>query len=440
MTRDFSKQRRDDRRPSSRNSPSGRYAEERSPRSARPRLNRGAGDRARENGAPQNHPDYRGSRNNRHGQPSLNNRRRESQYDQPSAPYSRNRPNSPTNYSSRTSNRPYSNRQDNYRHSEDAPYGNSNPRYHSTDYSVRNSGNPHFNDRRREDYSDRPGSHRAFRDNPRYRDYDNQYQDRNANRRYGYQERDRDDRNRYPRDVDRSNRSPRNVDRGNRPYPSRETRGPATQNPRWQSRPPIQRGNSYARSRQDYPRHHPQEEQFEGDYERFAPHERFDTPSAERSGARFNPSRSAPIDRTRPSEHPSRAGHFQDHSSDRRDQVTDEPPNRPVTRLPDGRVLKGPRPAQRRNAQFWHEIANDTDALVDSTHTPSAGQPADLPKAPPVKQPKPKAQPQPSTPRKRVASAVARGRKAGTRQTGTKKKARSTGPKPSKRGYKWPTP
>jgi hypothetical protein len=35
---------------------------------------------------------------------------------------------------------------------------------------------------------------------------------------------------------------------------------------------------------------------------------------------------------------------------------------------------------------------------------------------------------------KRVASAATRGKKAGST------KARSTGPKPSQRGFKWPTP
>src|SRR5205823_9616036 len=123
MTRDFSKQRRDDERPSSRNSSSGRYGEERSPRPARPRLNREAVDRAWENGAPQNHADYRGGRNsNRHGQPPRDSRQRDSQFDQSSARYSRDRPNSPSNYGSHNSSRPYGNRQDNHRQNEGAPY------------------------------------------------------------------------------------------------------------------------------------------------------------------------------------------------------------------------------------------------------------------------------------------------------------------------------
>ena len=40
-----------------------------------------------------------------------------------------------------------------------------------------------------------------------------------------------------------------------------------------------------------------------------------------------------------------------------------------MTRLPDGRVLKGPRPAQRKNAQFWTGIANETEELVKQVET-----------------------------------------------------------------------
>ena len=38
---------------------------------------------------------------------------------------------------------------------------------------------------------------------------------------------------------------------------------------------------------------------------------------------------------------------------------------RHVTPLPDGRVLKGPRPVQRKNAEFWTDIAQNTDELLD---------------------------------------------------------------------------
>src|SRR5436305_6349316 len=125
MTRDFSKQRRDDERPSSPNSPSGRYGEERSPRPARPRLNRAAVDRAWENGAPPKHDDYRPRRNNsndRNGPPARDNRRHASQFDHPSAQNSRNSYGSQRSYGSRSSGRPLDNRQDNNRSTERTPY------------------------------------------------------------------------------------------------------------------------------------------------------------------------------------------------------------------------------------------------------------------------------------------------------------------------------
>src|SRR5579859_7226367 len=117
MTKEFNKQQRNDSRPSFRKPSPGRYGDERSPRPARPRLNRETVDRAWENGAPQNHADYRGSRNNnnRSGQPPRDSRRRDSQFDQSSAQNSRNRPNSPSNYGRPNTSRPFGNRWDNHR-------------------------------------------------------------------------------------------------------------------------------------------------------------------------------------------------------------------------------------------------------------------------------------------------------------------------------------
>src|SRR5207237_10181927 len=48
-----------------------------------------------------------------------------------------------------------------------------------------------------------------------------------------------------------------------------------------------------------------------------------------------------------------------------------EPVEGHVTRLPDGRVLKGPRPVQRKNAQFWSEISNGTEQLIDRADAPA---------------------------------------------------------------------
>ena len=39
-----------------------------------------------------------------------------------------------------------------------------------------------------------------------------------------------------------------------------------------------------------------------------------------------------------------------------------------MTRLPDGHVLKGSRPAQRKNAQFWMEVAEDREELLEQVH------------------------------------------------------------------------
>ena len=92
---------------------------------------------------------------------------------------------------------------------------------------------------------------------------------------------------------------------------------------------------------------------------------------------------------------------------------------RDVTRLPDGRVLKGSPHKQRREAEFWAEIAHNSDELVQQVESSTtveavADHTADIPIASPANG---KTKIRQSTP-----------------------KQRSTGPKPSQRGYKWPTP
>jgi hypothetical protein len=115
-------------------------------------------------------------------------------------------------------------------------------------------------------------------------------------------------------------------------------------------------------------------------------------------------------------------------------------PKKHVTRLPDGRVLKGSRPEQRKKAQFWSEIAQNTDQLVEhaqsapatseqsvveDSNTQTAVEPKEATK-------KPLARPVTAT---RTRSTAANSKKADT----TAKKPRSRGPKPSQRGFKWPT-
>jgi len=109
-----------------------------------------------------------------------------------------------------------------------------------------------------------------------------------------------------------------------------------------------------------------------------------------------------------------------------------------VTRLPDGRVLKGTPDEQHRDAEFWTEIAQESGELfkqVESSHIQEATtkDPADLPNAASTKRkPKPRAHTASDSTRERKTT------KARVRQSTPK--PRSTGPKPSQRGYKWPTP
>jgi hypothetical protein len=108
---------------------------------------------------------------------------------------------------------------------------------------------------------------------------------------------------------------------------------------------------------------------------------------------------------------------------------------RNVTRLPDGRVLKGSPHKQGRDADFWTEVAHESDELVQQVELSSNREAvtehsADTPIATPAKG-KPKS-------RTHTASSATRGRKTKARQSTPKQ--RSTGPKPSQRGYRWPTP
>src|SRR6266849_1462682 len=164
MTRDFNKQRRVNERPYSRSSSSGRDGEERSSRPARPRLNRDMVDRAWENGARQNHADYRSRDDNRN---------RNQYSDQPSAQNSRN------------NRKPYGNRQNNYRDSERTSQSNDGPRPRSYESSRRRLDDQRYNEFQHQGYPDRPertdpptgyrenaqqpGSRSPYRDREQYR-------------------------------------------------------------------------------------------------------------------------------------------------------------------------------------------------------------------------------------------------------------------------------
>ena len=374
MTREFNKQRRDDSRPSFRDRSSNNYGEERSSHPARPRLNRETVDRAWESGAQQKHADYRSRSNN--GQPPRNNWRNNQQ---------------PSEYSSSQNghggSRPYNNRQEHYRdnprsfeRTSDDPNGPRNPRARSFNPNNTNR-QPYDNSRpgeRRPYDNARPGERRPY-DNSRpgeRRPYDNAhpgerrpYDNARPGARRPYDNSRPDERSGpgarpdYRRDTNRpgnrderfqsqdrgrDNRRP-DFERNERPF-SNNRRGPTgqysprpgsdTRNPRWQSRTWTRREAS-PEEQQEHSSRTSYNEQFEGDYERFNNKE-------DRPAPRDIPRRSSRpegnVSRGKPRQH--------------------EEEERHVTRLPDGRVIKGPRPLQRQEARFWTEVTDDTESLV----------------------------------------------------------------------------
>ena len=393
MTRDYNKQRRDNARPFSRNQSSNRPGAERSPRQARPRLNRETVDRAWESGAPNRHADYR-TRSS--GQPPRNK-------------WHNNQPSQSSEYAQH-GRRPSGNTDRSF---ERTPRANPGSRSRSFDPNRRN-----FDDRR--SYSSGPnrnGDRPEFRDNSRHHEQRPQYRDNAQSR--SYQRPGSRGNDRQPRDFDPNYRSPRNAGPGNfkrdnrsprssggPDRPSYKAQRPGTQNPRWQSRPAAQRGNSF-QNQQHFNEWTPENEQFEGDYERF------DGPRNQRRPAAQPPRRGKTPDRAQP-----------------------EAEVRDVTRLPDGRVLKGPRQAQRRNEQFWTEVADETEDLIDQVHPGSTSTKMQADQQPEeALQETPKAQ---RKPRARAASAVKREKKPGARKGAAR--TRPTVLKPSQRGFKWPAP
>jgi hypothetical protein len=371
MTREFNKQRRDAMRPSSRRTSSSRHGDGRPARPARPRLNRETVDRAWESGAQQQHADYRPRSSNGPSPRRHNNQRSE---------YS-------SSQNSRGGNRSYGNQQD------------QRPRSRSFDSDRRTSDSPRFQDRERRRYSDEPNGPGA---RPRFQDREPRHHSDESNgpgtqprfrndvpsRGRSSQFHDREQRDSHQRDGDYRDRSPRGPARDTRRSYSPEQHERFSRNRQPQDTQPGRRSDRPLARRDDTSRPRDRE-QFEGDYEHLGD----DTPH-----------------RPRHSEgHPPRSK-----------RESDETPELHVTRLPDGRVLKGSRPAQRKNAQFWTEVAEETEELLDHVHTSDEEdemEQADAVKA--VETPAKKKS------RTETASSVTRRRKADT-----PKKPRATGSKP----------
>jgi hypothetical protein len=452
MTRDYNKQPRDDVRSSSRGQSPNRTGEERTPRPPRPRLNRETVDRAWESGAPTQHADYRTRSSN--GQPSRNNWRNNQPSEHSSAqngqrPYG---PNGNQRSFERSPNSNFGTRPRSYNASRER-YDNRRPSGNgpgSPSGFQKNGAYPGSRDNQQRQAQDqRPPFRESERnrgyqgrgpDEPRQRDNNRQTRDftrddrspRSFERKPGNFERNgRPPRNfdpltrdneRKPREFERGERPQRNYAGGNRPfYPAGQR---DTHNPRWQSRPAARQDSS---SRERPGVNGREGELFEGDYERF------DTPKSQRNVKPERPSRE------------SKTG----------DRTRTEPEERHVTRLPDGRVLKGPRPAQRKNAQFWTGIANETEELVKQVETlvtsdaplvPVVSELAATPEVKPAIEDavqvsaadKKKVKKAPRKARSRAASAIASSKKEAKKEKAAK--PRSSGPKPSQHGFKWPSP
>jgi hypothetical protein len=122
-----------------------------------------------------------------------------------------------------------------------------------------------------------------------------------------------------------------------------------------------------------------------------------------------------------------------------------ERPERPfeknVTRLPDGRVIKGSRPAQRKEARFWTGVEEETSTLLPQT-PPEQQEPV----TPPLSQEKPATRParsrkQPAGQTRKVKTVKTTRAASAEPKTGKKKARGPQGPvtRPSRKGYKWPT-
>lgn len=394
MTRNFNQYERDNERPHSRSS-SNRYEGEGASRPARTRPNRASVDRAWENGARQQHPDYRPrGANNTRG--TSNSRPTRNGYSTTSRsqgqPYQSNRrPYSRDDASSSSANRGY--RKPPYSREENRRYDDRPPRRYG-------GGRPVDSDRRAsgERFSgNRPRYERNDEQRPSYRD-----QERTSRAR-PYSSRRDDERGGAPRrsgGYNRFDREPTQYRRTQGAYrrDSQDTRG--SRNPRSQSMPERSTRQPRQFERQPDRNDHAL---FEGDYERF-------------------------------------------------DAGDNRPVERHVTQLPDGRVLKGSRKAQREAASFWTGVDQEAQELladVSDVEEQPAAQPQT--KSAPAKHPgvgekRTRKAPVSGTAGKSGAAGKGassakgepRAKKASTKPKSAKPLPDS--PRPSQRGYKWPKP
>lgn len=419
MTRELNQNQRYDSRPPYRGSSSNnRHGAEQPSGPTRPRLNRATVDRAWENGAPHRHADYKPRSSNEAGtnQPNYRpNSQRNWRKAQPSEHSSHDQAFHERGNSKRPSH--YYDAHTQPHRSDSFSNGYQGSRSHSPKPNNSFADQPPYRGQR--GHGNETNTYRARNEHPNFnhrpqegnRGRYNQESGQQESRRNGAYPYRTNPTNRVNNEVmDRRDQRTRSYDQRQAPYRDNRFEGRQrtySNEPRYPSSiatPGKQRENS----------NHQQSEQFEGDYEQFD----------------YAPSRQPRRDDR------GQGGYPQQQAQSQR---MGKPPEveRHVTPLPDGRVLKGPRPVQRKNAEFWTDISQDTEKLVNQVHTPeeSVEKVADEQAqtgALPAEQ---------SLPVTRVVSprAQAAKRAANAARKGKADKPVSSGPRPSQRGFKWPS-
>lgn len=418
MTRDFNKQRRTDDRSSFRNSSSKQYGEERSTRPARPRLNREMVDRAWENGAPRVHADYhprstgQAPRNNWRNKQNTHNTTENTQYNRSRGPQ---RQGQPDMYGRNSFQRFGSNQEQRQSRSH---FG-AQPRDQRDTYTERS------NSTSRRPYGARDIDEQQFQS--RSRSY-NQRGPRNEGHQQGGYPSSRPARAPYGQKENRDRRNegyqePRgryhNGSRGNNSW--RQDTSATERQPRRDQHQYKQFERNERHDQKDY--HNRQtSERFQGDYERFTN----DAPPFKQTYGQ----------QEKPARQQNRPYKGTPHTQGKR-QNFEQPEEKHVTHMPDGRVLKGSRPSQRRQAQFWTNVNDEADQLIPHTNDDAdelAEKPqTEAPQILPFRRTLPPTQATRSTGRRERSASL-------ERRTKTKKpRSSSNGPRPSQRGYKWPS-
>jgi hypothetical protein len=417
MTREFHKQRRNDDRSSFRNSSSKQYGEERSPRPARPRLNREMVDRAWENGATRVHADYhprsagQAPRNNWRNKQNPNSTPENSQYNASRGPQRQGQP----DMYGRNSFQRFGPNQE---HHQSRSHFGTQPRDQRDTHTERSNFTP------RRPYGARDIDEQQFQS--RSRSYNQRGPRSEGHQQGGYPSSrpapapygQKDNRDRRSEGYQEPKGRYNNGSRGNNSWrQDAPARGHANQRDHRQHEQ-----FEHGRNGQKDDQARQSSERFKGDYEQFTNES---LPSKQTSG---QPEKSA--------RQQTRQYRGATHRQGAR-QNFQQPEERHVTQMPDGRVLKGSRPAQRRQSQFWSNVNDETDQLIQQTsHDEDELEEKPQTEAPqilPFRRTQPPAQSaRPTGRRERSASLE--------RRTKTRKpRSSSSGPRPSQRGYKWPS-